>query len=423
MRDLSPSRTRWWLALILIAALTARLLAGLYVERQVAARNARLPVKAQAPFLFPDSVNMHNMATNLARGLGHRDATGRWAWRMPAYQAFLALLYTVGFESAHSVRAVQAVLDTLNVLLIFLLGMRMFGRRPALYAAGMAAVYPFFVYFSALVLSETLAVTAILGVAYTQRRLLERFCAHRALLAGLVLGAATLVKASFAGLVVAFGLYHFIARARLGWRHCGLVCGVLLVGWAVVLAPWTIRNWVHLDAFVPLSTMGGYTLYESNSAFSDGGPNMGKIVFPPGTGTDDLSEAPRDRALREAALDWIRAHPGQFLRTSLRSFLRTWNVIPNYAQARTWPKILASLLSYVPVMALGLYALWRTRRAWRATWLLVVPVVYVALLHSVFMGSVRYRVPVMTCMILLAARGIQLLRAEERRDELSDRAL
>ena len=48
---------------------------------------------------------------------------------------------------------------------------------------------------------------------------------------------------------------------RRSWR-LGLVSAALLVGtFAVVLAPWTVRNYVVLDRFVPVTTGGGKALF------------------------------------------------------------------------------------------------------------------------------------------------------------------
>ena len=47
---------------------------------------------------------------------------------------------------------------------------------------------------------------------------------------------------------------------------------VLLAGVAVVVAPWTVRNAVALDRFVPISTGGGQVLFAGTYLPSDGDP-------------------------------------------------------------------------------------------------------------------------------------------------------
>ncbi|MFP5388382.1 MAG: hypothetical protein ACLGG5_03685 [Thermoleophilia bacterium] len=47
---------------------------------------------------------------------------------------------------------------------------------------------------------------------------------------------------------------------------------LLLVGVAVVVAPWTVRNAIALDRFVPVSTGGGQVLFAGTYLPSDGDP-------------------------------------------------------------------------------------------------------------------------------------------------------
>ncbi|MBN1256810.1 MAG: hypothetical protein JXA52_03805, partial [Planctomycetes bacterium] len=111
----------------------------------------------------------------------------------------------------------------------------------------------------------------------------------------------------------------------------------------------------------------------------------------------------------QAAIEWIIDNPAQFLRLSFKKFLRTWSPLPNYEQAQSLPHQLALFCSYVPVMLLAFYGLWRTRRHWRYAWLPLVPVITIALLHMVVMGSIRYRLPAMACIIIFSGKGLSSL--------------
>ncbi|MBN1257097.1 MAG: glycosyltransferase family 39 protein, partial [Planctomycetes bacterium] len=296
------------LLILLTVALIMRIAAGFYVEQQVAARNEQGTVSS--PFLFPDSDNMHATAANLAAGKGHVDDHGRFAWRMPIYQSFLAGLSLVGLSSAQAIRSVQAILDVFNCLLIFLITRRYFGGRAGLFAATMAAIYPLFIYFSALVLTETMTITALLLIVYAFSRMDENFRMDQAFLAGIMIGLGTLVKASLVFLLCFYTCWWLLLQDRkaygyLLWgrlakrdvwlrksRRIIIIPACILLGTGLVLAPWAVRNRTKLDTFVLLRTAGGHALYESNSEFADGGPNNNKIIFPPGT--DSMGEVERD---------------------------------------------------------------------------------------------------------------------------------
>jgi hypothetical protein len=59
---------------------------------------------------------------------------------------------------------------------------------------------------------------------------------------------------------------------RSDWRRSLLRAAVFLGALVVLIAPWTIRNAVALDRFVPISTGGGQVLFSGTYLPSDGDP-------------------------------------------------------------------------------------------------------------------------------------------------------
>jgi 4-amino-4-deoxy-L-arabinose transferase-like glycosyltransferase len=404
------------LVLVLGLALALRLGAGVYVQTLVES-TAPVGEDGGSAFLFPDSANMHATAVNLAAGRGHVDEAGRHAWRMPLYQIVLAALHWAGIRSPAGIRLLQGFLGTLNCLLIFAVAQRWFNPRAGLWAAAMAALYPFLIFFANLVLTETLSITLLLVALLAQERLVAMRTAPAALAAGLALGLLTLTKATFGLLPLAMAAYWLLVLRPVRWRRRSVLALWMLLGAALVLSPWWYRNYRVFGAFVPFATKGGVALYESCSPQADGGPNFGRIDFPPGT--ESMDELERDRALRRAAWAWMRDNPGRVLSLAGRKLARTWSPVPNWRGAQDWTYRLATALSYIPVMLLAVYGLWRTRRQWRAAWLPLVPVLYIAAVHTIFLGSIRYRLPAMACLLILAGVGaeqlVRRLRAPRRR--------
>jgi len=89
---------------------------------------------------------------------------------------------------------------------------------------------------------------------------------------GLLFGALALVRPEYLAISFPLAVVVFARRGREEWR-AGLVrAGVMLVGVAVVVAPWTVRNAVALDRFVPVSTGGGQVLFAGSYMPSGGDP-------------------------------------------------------------------------------------------------------------------------------------------------------
>ena len=65
-------------------------------------------------------------------------------------------------------------------------------------------------------------------------------------------------------------------RARLARAALAPAPRSLLAGVALVVAPWTVRNAVALDRFVPISTGGGQVLFAGTYLPSDGDPEAGR---------------------------------------------------------------------------------------------------------------------------------------------------
>ena len=115
-----------------------------------------------------------------------------------------------------------------------------------------------------------------------------------------------------------------------------------------------------------------------------------------------------------AGLPPIRAKRLQLAGTKL---LRMWNIWPNEPQFRSWFVRLAVFGTYTPILLLSLYGAWRFREHGLDVLLLILPAVYLSLLHAVFIGSLRYRQPAMLTLAILAAAAVVSLfdRYQQRR--------
>jgi hypothetical protein len=173
----------------------------------------------------------------------------------------------------------------------------------------------------------------------------------------------------------------------------------------------------------------GRSLYEANNPEATGGPGMHVVAQEAAQrnadraekGLPPLTEYEDNVYFRKKALTYMREHPGRTLRLAGVKCVRFWNAIPNYVGYRGWLYIAISLLTYVPVVGFGLVGLVAVRRQLARCGLLLMPVLYFSLLHMIFVGSIRYRMPVMPFVILLAAAGTRSVfwaSDEDRRREI-----
>jgi hypothetical protein len=294
-----------------VAALAAILLLG-FGLRLGEAWDGRAPVY--------DAKAYAAIAANLERGEGFTvgaGATQPSSNYSPGLPLFVAGLYGVtGGVHERLARVVLAALGTLSVWFAYLIGRRL-GRAlqrpeasevagvpapnpplvsyagyrrvnspivwPALLGALAVAIYPALLEYQGMLMSEPLAATLLSGGVLAVLWAWDGGWA-RWLLPGALFGALALTRPEYLGVVVLLAAIvalrpscrfhsHGETNRQLGsWRSSLIAGTVMLVAALIVIAPWTFRNAVALDRFVPISTGGGQVLFAGTYLPSDGDP-------------------------------------------------------------------------------------------------------------------------------------------------------
>ncbi|HMC49514.1 MAG TPA: hypothetical protein VKH20_02635, partial [Solirubrobacterales bacterium] len=141
---------------------------------------------------------------------------------------------------------------------------------PALVGALVVAVYPASLEYQGMLMSEPLAAAllsgGVLATLWAWDGSWERW-----ILPGALFGALAMVRPEYLGIAFLVAVV-LAARVRSDWRGSLLRAAVFLGAGVVLMAPWTIRNAVALDRFVPISTGGGQVLFAGTYLPSDGDP-------------------------------------------------------------------------------------------------------------------------------------------------------
>lgn len=172
--------------------------------------------------------------------------------RPPGYAGFVAGTILLLGEELRALAFVQHVLGVATAMLIYLLGLLTFGRMAGLVAGLLVALNGALVLSGQSVMTETLF--TFLLVATLMALLLAGRSGHWgwALLAGIGLGAASLTRPVAQALVVLVPL-TFLVYTRGPWPILRGIC-LVVFGFAIVLAPWMVRN---LAEHGTLSAAGG----------------------------------------------------------------------------------------------------------------------------------------------------------------------
>jgi len=403
----------------------------------------------------------HATAQNLADGRGYSvtldqrgfvagpgsESTAFWA---PGYPLALAPLYKLFGAKTGVARIFNAVAGALTVLPVFYLGWRLGiadrTERPwpggvaaaeatGLVAAGLFAVAPSLVYWTASLFSEplfTLGVACTLAVALWagERRSLAGYFA-----AGVVLAATAFVRSQGMLMIVPVAVLLLAALrdrplAVAGgsvettglWPHIGArdllrVAAPLAASVALLVVPWAIRNDIAMGSPYLINDSLGYNLRLAHAPYAHG------TSVPPQDLWDErpgISFFQREKFFAQVgtsrALTYAREHPGRELELAVRriGYLSRsdseaaveWSqsLGDTPVAAADWWTLLGDLY-YYPVVLLAVVALFAAprTRVWLALWSSIAAW---GALHLVFAGEPRYHVPLMPVVVVLAAATI-----------------
>lgn len=214
----------------------------------------------------------HRLAVSLLHGQGFGWDGVPTVSAPPLYPLFLAAVYRVAGPDPQVVRVLQVLLSALTAALLFHGLWRRYGTTVAGTAAGLWAIHPLAALVSGLLLTETLFNLLLAGIVALALKTRGTGRMGPALVLGLVGGLVSLTRSFFLGLAPFISVW-FAAGAPAGRRLALLAAG--LVGLAVTVGPWTLRNFWVTGAFVPVQGNTGVMLWAGNNPQADGG-----MVFP-----------------------------------------------------------------------------------------------------------------------------------------------
>lgn len=306
-----------------------------------------------------------------------------------------------------AVKVVQSLLGALLVLPVWVIGERAFDRRVAVVAAALTAFFPELVWQSVHLWSEPLfmvllwAAIALLLVADASNR------PPAAGLAGVLLGLGALTRdpALYFAPLAAFWL---LARRPRAWRPAA----AFLVAVVLTIVPWTVRNWMRYDAFVPVSLMGARTFWEANASqhaeVIDEYARVEQAEGPVGAYRHAWTEGLA--AVRDRQPGWLFEQLG----TQLPRF---WTAVSlpiihierqAYGAVRPWVAWAVFGVTALPhVLVTGAFLVGlATLDLTRARGLLLLFLAYYQLLHVVTLGHPRLRLPALPAVFVLAAAAV-----------------
>ncbi|MCP4357908.1 MAG: glycosyltransferase family 39 protein [Chloroflexi bacterium] len=395
-----------------------------------------------------DQESYHNLALRVLGGHGFsfgemwwpatrpNEPTAHWSF---LYTLYLTLIYAVFGPYPVVARLIQATaVGILAPLFVYRLAVLLFspkcvvasfetdfskGKWIGLTAAGITAVYTYFIYYAAALMTEGFYIVAILWsfliAIQISRNPQKKNQWQIWFLLGIVFGITVLLRQLFLLFIPFILLWLWYAvRPRLTW----LILPVIIV--VALILPWTIRNYIVFDHFVMLNTNSGYAFFWGNhpiygTKFIPILPDeMGSYYSLLPVNLLHLNEAKLDSALLNLSLAEIVSDPQRYILLSVSRISPYFEFWPTASS--NWLSNLSRMASFglfLPFMLIGLirtlfyrFPSFKERLASPFTLVYLFVVVYSAI-HILTWTLIRYRLPLDAFLTIFA--GLALVKLGE----------
>ena len=255
--------------------------------------------------------------------------TGPSAFLAPGYPLLVAFVFRIfgefSRESTIVLVAFQLLFGLLIIVVVMLLTRRLFGAQAANIAGTLCTISPTLIWLPVLFWETSLSILFLVSALTLALHCIDASKLSNWAAMGLLCALAMLINPALTlTLAAIFAWMTWQNRAAKGSPKGPLLTAVL---WALLFAPWPIRNQIVLHAFIPLRSNLGYELWQGNHPGSDGAfspelhLNVNRVERSRYAQIGEVAYMREKSALAVAA---IKADPTSFMLRSIQRFIRFW---------------------------------------------------------------------------------------------------
>jgi 4-amino-4-deoxy-L-arabinose transferase-like glycosyltransferase len=354
----------------------------------------------------------------IARGFVEHGFTTLTRRAASLYPEMIAVVYRVGGGNL-AVVLLQCLMHAGTCLLVFSIGRRIYNARTGFLAALFCALHPMLLRYVPDLHMETMLTFLCMLTLWLCVRFHDRPTWINGVLLGAVGMATVLTKGVILPFLVLFGAISGIMALRRRSLKEVVAVAAMFITMAVVLAPWTYRNYQVTHGRFVLLTPGASDSFLRGYVFTRW--EFATLQKPPYTDAENEVNAWFKRIAQEAGTTWeadevvdeannarvakqlIVTRPLDTIRKVFMGVFTFWYEMTSLKNSLI-PAVLA-----IAGFALAIVGLKRSHREGRPAWLLWLPIVVMNLFVATLIPLGRYSVPILPCLMLLAAFGIDTL--------------
>ena len=362
-------------------------------------------------WLFTRGIEMGLLARSLLAGQGLSSpfggSTGPTAFIAPVYPILVATIFSIfgAFTTASAivVMLTQTALNLLTVFLVMRVALRLFNQASATVAGLVWACSLPLIWMPTIFWETSLSCCLLIGLltSVLRYRDLDVLKPIQWMRLGAYCGLAALVNPALLPSLAAVSFWLVFHRRRtLAWWPL-----LSVLTFAIVFAPWPVRNAAIFHAFIPLRTTVGFELWMGNHAGADG--YLDESLFPMYNQAELADYLARGEVAYSAhksmlAKDFIAARPATFVRMTAIRAVRFWAG----TGSRNGSKLFALHAGFTTVFGIaGLWLLARSRR-YALTILFALPMVIFPIPYLITHAEFRYRLVLDPLLTIFAGYAI-----------------
>ncbi len=338
----------------------------------------------------------------------------------PGYALFLAGAYAIFGHNWMAIGLTQAAVGAFSIGLVFSIAKTMFGRKTAVVAAVITALYPYSVYQASRIIDTTVFTFFLLAAVWTIIKVWPRHTYQGFLALGSILGLGYLVRGTMLTVLISVVFWLMLV---FGSKQGIIAISFCLLGMVLVLVSWILPNLYASGHLIPIYAKGMQNVYMGNNPLTleymekrvslDKIWEDGRLPRP----YPEMAAAERDEWYLVEIIKFIKHDPILFSKLLPTKIVAFWSVRLNPDPVTPLPGSLKILrepiytLSYAPLLGLALLGLILSIGQREEPMLFIFIFVSFTIFHMMGWSATRLRIPLDSFLAIFAGYGlIKLLR-------------